>query len=121
MTITHRLTTRLRSEVARALTGRSARPLEARGPRVSSGPVRPAGRSDCQAYTSSSSSSASQQASSSSSGTSSAWSDGVAAQAIFGSLGGVLILGFDICITLGINTRSWRRWPSLLSLVTIQC
>ncbi|KAI9622660.1 hypothetical protein H4Q26_014940 [Puccinia striiformis f. sp. tritici PST-130] len=85
MSTIHLITSRIRS--TRALTTGPNRP---RVPRSTSRLVRRNGQSDSQAsYSPNSSADGQRQGSSSSS-----WSDGVAAQAIFGSLGGVLILGF---------------------------
>ncbi|KAI9621916.1 hypothetical protein H4Q26_015351 [Puccinia striiformis f. sp. tritici PST-130] len=96
MSTIHLITSRIRS--TRALTTGPNRP---RVPRSTSRLVRRNGQSDSQAsYSPNSSADGQRQGSSSSS-----WSDGVAAQAIFGSLGGVLILGFG-----GYLYHTWYKY-----------
>ena len=90
-----RLSAQLVTPLSRALSARPARPAwhpNARGPRLAS-------------YSSAGSSSSSQQQQER---PSSSWTDGVAAQAVFGSLGGVLILGFG-----GYLYHTWYKYSVL--------
>ncbi|OAV99068.1 hypothetical protein, variant, partial [Puccinia triticina 1-1 BBBD Race 1] len=93
-----RLSAQLVTPLSRALSARPARPAwhpNARGPRLAS-------------YSSAGSSSSSQQQQER---PSSSWTDGVAAQAVFGSLGGVLILGFGGSVLLLLQLRLLFVYP----------
>ncbi|POV95723.1 hypothetical protein PSTT_16092 [Puccinia striiformis] len=98
MSTVHSITSRIRSNFSRSLAGG---PHHARVPRLISRPVRRNGRSDGQMYGSPTPSPVGQRRSSSSS----SWSDGVAVQAIIGSLSGVLILGFG-----GYLYHTWYKY-----------